>query len=337
MSKDPEPAGQLDAGIVSRHFHSLSAGMGEFSKLVIVGTGAIGGYYGARLARSGADVHFLARSDYAAISERGLKVTSPEEAWGLYPVQAYKTPQDIGPADLVIISLKATANGALGSLLPPLLHERTAILTLENGLGSDELLAQHFGKERVIGGLCFIAVNRTAPGELVCMHPGSISFAEYDRPAGPRLAELAGLFAAAGIEANTSDRLAELRWRKLVWNIPFNGLAIAAGGVTTDRILSDAGLEGEVRALMSEVIGAAAKLGYSIPLSFIDHQVEITRPIGPYKPSSLIDYLAGREVEVEAIWGEPLRRAQAAGAEMPRLARLYERLKVLTAKQAPLA
>lgn len=308
--------------------------MGDFSKLAIVGTGAIGGYYGARLAKGGANVHFLARSDYAIIRDRGISVTLPDQTWRLYPVQAYERPEAIGTVDVVIISLKATANGALAALLPPLLHERTAILTLENGLGSDELLAQHFGEHRVIGGLCFIAVNRIAPGELVCIHPGSISLAEYGRPASPRLAELSHLFSAAGIQVNTSDRLAELRWRKLVWNIPFNGLAIAAGGVTTDRILSEATLEGEVRALMAEVIAAASKFGYHIPASFIDHQVAITRPMGPYKPSSLIDYLAGREVEVEAIWGEPLRRAQAAGAEMPRLAQLYEQLKFLTSKRS---
>jgi len=309
--------------------------MSEFSKIVIVGTGAIGGYYGARLARSGVDVRFLARSDSAALHERGLHVTLPDQAWRVYPINVYTASADIGSADLVVVSLKATANGALGELLPPLLHERTAILTLENGLGSDELLARQFGEERVIGGLCFIAVNRTAPGEIHCIHPGSISLAEFGRPATPRLVELAGLFLGAGVQANTSDNLAELRWKKLVWNIPFNGLSIAAGGVTTDRILKDEGLEAEVRALMAEVIGAAAKLGHKIPLSFIDHQVQITRPMGPYKPSSLIDYLAGREVEVEAIWGEPLRRAQAAGAEMPRLAALYERLKTLTSKETP--
>ena len=306
--------------------------MGEFSKIAIVGTGAVGGYYGARLARSGADVRFLVRSDYAAVSERGLRVTLPDEAWTLYPVKSYVTAEDIGPVDLVVISLKATANGMLGSLLPPLLREGTAILTLENGLGCDELLAREFGEDRVIGGLCFIAVNRTAPGEIRCIHPGSISLAEYGRPVTPRLVELAELFLSAGVRAVTHDDLAELRWKKLVWNIPFNGLSIAAGGVTTDRILSDGLIEAEVRALMAEVIGAAAKFGYKIPLSFIDHQVATTRPIGPYQPSSLVDYLAGREVEVEAIWGEPLRRAQAVGAEMPRLEKLYNRLKELTAR-----
>lgn len=306
--------------------------MTEFSKIAIVGTGAIGGYYGARLAKSGADVRFLVRSDYTQLRERGLRLTLPNEAWTLYPVNVYTEAVEIGPVDLVIVSLKATANGVLERLLPPLLHERTTLLTLENGLGSDELLAEKFGAKRVIGGLCFIAVNRTGPGEIRCIHPGSISFAEYGRSAGPRLNQLVALFSRAGVQAALSDHLAELRWRKLVWNIPFNGLAIIAGGVTTDQILGEKGLEPEVRVLMAEVISAASKFGYIIPNNFIDHQVQLTLRMGPYKPSSLIDYLAGREVEVEAIWGEPLRRARAAGAEMPQLEKLYQRLTDLTVK-----
>jgi 2-dehydropantoate 2-reductase len=141
---------------------------------------------------------------------------------------------------------------------------------------------------------------------------------------------VAELFTRAGVRCQVNDRLAWLRWKKLVWNVPFNGLSIAAGGVTTDQILAEPALEAEVRALMQEIIGAAGRLGFDIPVSFIDQQIEHTRPMGPYKPSSLIDYLAGRAVEVESIWGEPLRRAQAAGAAVPKLALLYALLVRLT-------
>lgn len=301
-----------------------------FSKIGIVGAGAIGGYYGALLARAGYDVHFLVRSDLAVVREHGLSVKRPNDEFRLYPVHAHGTAEEMGPCDLVIIALKATGNDALNRILPPLLHERTALLTLENGLGSDEFLADRFGAERVIGGLCFICVNRTAPGAIWCMQPGSLSLAEFGRPVGDRLKELAAMFTRAGVKCSVSDDLADVRWKKLVWNVPFNGLSIAAGGITTDRILAQPDLEGEVRALMREIIDAAAKLGHAIPLSFIDRQIEATRPMGPYKPSSLIDFLARKEVEVEAIWGEPLRRAEAAGASMPRLRMLYALLRSLT-------
>lgn len=293
-----------------------------FARIAVVGAGAVGGYYGARLARAGADVHFLMRRDLAAVRTRGLHVRTPDDDFRITAVQAAATTAAIGPCDLVVVALKATANDALPDLLPPLLHAETAILTLQNGLGSDELLAAAFGAERVIGGLCFICVNRLAPGEIHCTQPGTLSLAEFRRPAGPRVRALAGLFAAAGVRTTVGDDLDELRWRKLVWNVPFNGLAIAAGGVTTDRILADPALEAEARALMHEVIAAAAQLGHAIPERFVEANIAATREMGAYRPSSLIDYLEGRDVEVEAIWGEPLRRARAAGAAVPHLEHL---------------
>ena len=270
------------------------------------------------------------RSDLEAVRARGLRIKQPSGEFVLQDVQAEDAPERIGPCDLVIVALKTTANGRLKELIEPLLHERTAILTLQNGLGSDEELARLFGAERVMGGLCFICVNRTAPGEILCIEPGSVSLGEFGRPVSARLKEVAGMFVRAGVQCHTGDNLAALRWRKLVWNVPFNGLSIAAGGVTTDQILAEPALEGEVRALMREVIEAARLFGHEFPLSLIDQQIEHTRPMGPYKPSSLIDFLAGRAVEVESIWGEPLRRALAAGAAVPKLALLYALLVRLT-------
>ncbi|OAM88740.1 2-dehydropantoate 2-reductase [Termitidicoccus mucosus] len=304
-----------------------------FSKIAIVGAGAIGCYYGARLARAGGDVRFLIRSDLARVRERGLRVKTPDEEIVLPGVHAAGTPEEIGPCDLVLVALKTTANAALGRLLGPLVHGRTTIVTLQNGLGSDEELARLFGAERVAGGLCFIGVNRVAPGEIVCLTPGSVSFGEFQRPAGGRVRALADMFSRAGVRTIVSDNLAELRWKKLVWNVPFNGLAIAAGGVTTDVLTGDEELLAAARALMLEIVAAArAVTGCEIPPQFVEKQIEVTKAMGPYKPSSLIDFLEGREVEVESIWGEPLRRARAAGVDAPRLAMLYALVRRLAAR-----
>ena len=164
----------------------------------------------------------------------------------------------------------------------------------------------------------------------MCIQPGSLAVGELGRPVSERLRAVVELFLNSGVQCVAGESLAALRWRKLVWNVPFNGLSIAAGGITTDRILAEPALEREVRALMAEVIGAASRLGFAMPEGLIEQQVELTRPMGPYRPSSLIDWQAGREVEVEAIWGEPLRRAQAAGLAMPKLGMLYALLRRLT-------
>ncbi|MDX2185296.1 MAG: 2-dehydropantoate 2-reductase [Opitutaceae bacterium] len=295
-------------------------------RIAIVGSGALGCYYGARLTQAGADVSFLMRSDLAAVRAKGLSVKWPKGEAHLHPAKAFGSPEEIGPVDLVIVALKTTAEADYEHLVRPLLGPATGILTLQNGLGADAAFAQLFGEERVMGALCFICVNRLAPGIVECFRTGSIAFGEFQRPISARIREIEALFRSAGIHTELGDDLAQLRWRKLVWNVPFNGLSIAAGGITTDKILADPDLEREVRALMDEIVRTAAALGHTLPADIIEVNVERTRPMGPYKPSSLIDYLAGREVEVESIWGEPLRAAKAAGVATPRLAALYQKL-----------
>lgn len=298
------------------------------NSIAIVGAGAIGSYYGARLALSGADVRFLVRSDHAAWQARGLTLREKDATRHLPHVVAATDPHHIGPVDLVIVALKSTANAALAQLLPPLVGARTAVLSLQNGLGNEEEIAAIVGGERVLGGLCYIAVTRVVPGELACFHtPGAITFGEYARPAGERVRSVARLFGRFGVVTRVLDDLAAARWQKLVWNVPFNGLAIVGGGIATDQILATPALAVQVRPLMDEVAAAGRHFGYAISEEFIQGQSDVTPPLGAYRPSSLVDFLAGREVELEAIWGEPLRRAQAAGLAMPRLAALYEELK----------
>jgi 2-dehydropantoate 2-reductase len=302
-------------------------------RIAIVGAGAIGTFYGARLALAGADVHFFVRSGLAEMRTRGITLREGSVVQTLPAARTavYISTEEIGPVDVAIITLKNTANDRLATLLPPLLGPQTIILTLQNGLGADELLAALFGRERVVGGLAFIAAVREVPGDIRIYTPGYVTLGEFTGPASERVRRLVALFQRAGVKCEAVDDLAEARWRKLVWNVPYNGLTIAAGGVSTDRILGSPEWEREARALIDEVVGAAARFGYVIPADFIAEQFAHTRRMGAYQPSSLIDYLAGREVEVEAIWGEPLRRAQAAGIAMPHLEKLYTRLKQLTA------
>jgi 2-dehydropantoate 2-reductase len=303
------------------------------ASIAVVGAGAIGSYYGARLALAGTDVRFLLRGDLAHVRAHGLTLREKDARRHLAPVAAFATTAEIGPVDLVIVALKTTANPELSGLLPPLLDAGTTVLTLQNGLGNEELIARIAGADRVCGGLCYIGVTREAPGEIVGYHtPGRMTLGEWQGPASPRLRAIAELFAGAGVTVRVVDSLAEARWQKLIWNVPFNGLAIARGGITTDRLLADPAIAAEVRPLMDEIALAARHFGYAVPEEFIQAQIDVTPTMGAYQPSSLVDFLAGREVEVEAIWGEPLRRAQAAGLDLPRLAALVAELRRLTGR-----
>lgn len=287
----------------------------------------MGSYYGGRLAQHGGQVTFLLRSDFEAVMRHGLRIDSVHGDFTLPRVAAAHTPGEIGPVDLVIVAWKATSNHLLPRILPPLLHADTQVLTLQNGLGNCEAIAALTGPERVLGGLCFVCINRLAPGHIRHTAGGRVAIGEWQPDDRGRATEIARRFKAAGIPAEATPSLADAQWQKLVWNVPFNGLAIAEGGVTTDVLLADPAIEAEIRALMLEVVTAARALGLDLSEKLIDFNVERTRPMGPYRPSSMIDFLTGKEVELAPIWEEPLRRAAAAGVPMPHLARLLDRIR----------
>ena len=305
-----------------------------FSSIAIVGSGAIGLYYGGRLAEAGHDVRFLLRSDYDAITADGLRCESVHGDFHLHPVQAFRSAAEIGPVDLVIVAWKATSNFLLESVLPPLLHENTQVVTLQNGLGNCESIAAITGADRVLGALCFVCINRLSPGFIHHSAGGRMAIGEFSAGMPSRAAALAAMFAAAKVETVIENNVEETVWKKLIWNVPFNGLAIAEGGKTTDALLADPAIVAEIRALMEEVVAAASARGFCLDPKLIDWNIDRTRPMGPYRPSSLIDWQEGREVEIDAIWAEPLRRAKAAGLTLPHWENLLERIRNACATNA---
>lgn len=299
-------------------------------RIAVVGAGAIGGYYGGKLAYFGRDVHFLMRGDLREVRRFGLRLRGKTENVRLAKVNCYRSTGEIGPCDLVFIALKTTSNQDLLQLIPPLLKDDTMLLTLQNGLGNEEFLAEHFGAERVLGGLCFICLHRASPGVIEQFDSGGrLVLGEYDRYPAARTHDVAWEFKRSGVVCTVAENLALERWRKLVWNIPFNGLAITSGGIDTGAILARDELRAAALALMDEVIAAANRCGHALPTSVALQQMKRTETMGAYKPSTLIDFEMGKPLEIEAIWGEPLRRAIAAGAEMPHLETLYRQLKAL--------
>ncbi len=316
-------------------------------KTAIVGCGALGGYYGAKLCRDGQETHFLLRSDYEIVRRRGVFIRSAEGDFHVNPKCA-RTPEEIGPCDLVLIGLKTTANDQFARLLSPLVGPQTAILTLQNGLGNEDQLAALFGAERILGGLCFVCLNRVAPGVIQHVAHGKIILGEFQRAPESRTHAIASLFQRAGVPCDVTDNLARAHWEKLVWNIPFNGLGVAGAAgyeavrtgrgppnaalspcLTTDFLLSDPHWEQLVRELMAEVIHSARALGLNIPDDVAEKQIARTRTMGAYQASTLIDFERRQPLELESLFLEPLRQARAAGVATPRLAALCAVLTVL--------
>ena len=298
-------------------------------RIAIVGAGAVGTYYGAKLAYVGSDVHFLIRGDLTEVHRNGIFVRGEGENFRVTKIRCYNSTKQIGPCDLVIIAVKATSNPELLELVPPLLHEQTMLLTLQNGLGNEEFLARHFGEGRVLGGLCFIAVDRHSQTEVERYDYGLVILGEFERPAQPRTRQIAAEFTRARVKCSVTDEVALERWRKLIWNIPFNGLSIVAGGVDTATIVRDKNLRQLTLDLMNEVIAAANKCGHGLPNDAWLEHMKRTDSMTGYKPSTLQDWETGKPLEIEAIWGEAVRRATVAGAKMPRIEMLYGLLKTM--------
>ncbi len=283
-------------------------------KIAVVGCGALGSYYGALLCRRGHEVHFLLRSDYDAVRENGVVVESLEETFRVRPHCA-RSAHEVGPVDLVMIGLKSTANHILPITLPPLVGSNTAILTMQNGLGNEDAAAKIVGGEKILGGVCFVCLNRIAPGRIVHLAHGAVIVGEFGRPGSDRTQRMAVLIADSGVKCRVAANLLQARWEKLVWNIPFNGLGVAGGagyyavvsgqippGTTlqkclpTDALLSDSRWEKLVRELMLETIAAARAQGFDVPESAADRQIERTRSMGAYSASTLVDFEHGREL-----------------------------------------
>ena len=302
-------------------------------RIGIVGSGALGLYYGSLLQKSGEDVHFLMGRDYRAVCSDGLKIFSVNGDFHLTKVACYRTVEEIGPVDLVIIGLKTFANQVLADLVRPLLGPETAVLTLQNGLGNEELLAEAFGSERVLGGVAFLCSNRGEPGTVHHLGEGRIRLGEFAGGLSDRSRLLAEMFVRAGVPCEAVSDLRRARWEKLVWNIPFNGLsALLKKDVTL--ILAHPETRELVRQLMLETISGANAQPLEEPIdaeAYSSGMISFTDKMDHYRPSMMIDRFEGRSLELEAIYGIPLRQAAEAGVDMPRI----EMLKALLAIGEP--
>lgn len=299
-------------------------------RYAILGTGAIGGYYGACLQRAGADVHFLLRSDFDVVQQQGLRIDSPEGNFVLPQVHAYQDVSTMPACDVVVVALKTTQNHYLPQLLPGVLKQDGVVVLLQNGLNGEPRVAEIVGSDRVIGGLCFICSNKVGSGHIRHLDYKAIALGEYASDYEPkgitkRLEAIAHDFEQAGVPIQLTPDLMQARWRKLLWNIPFNGLSVVLDAFT-DAMIGHPAILTLVEDLMWEVVAIAAAYGRKLTRADIDTMISETEAMQPYRTSMKIDYDSKRPLEVEAIVGCPLQMAQAKGIPAPKLAMLYQQL-----------
>ncbi|WP_170929761.1 putative 2-dehydropantoate 2-reductase [Pseudomonas sp. B26(2017)] len=309
--------------------------MGAVNKPVVgvIGTGAIGGFYGVMLARAGFDVHFLLRSEFSTVAERGLQVDSAVHgALTLNPVQAYSSAEDMPPCDWLLVGAKTTSNAGLAPSIIQAAKPDAKVLLLQNGLDvEDSLRALLPDSLHLLGGLCLICVHREGPGQVTHQALGAVNVGYHSGPAPDEAARMAiveegaGLFRAAGLDSQAMPNLHQARWQKLVWNIPYNGLSVLLGAGTTP-LMADTDSRALIQALMAEVVQGAKACGHDMPPGYAEYLFMMTEKMPDYWPSMYHDFLHKRPLELEAIYARPLAAAKAAGCELPRIESLYRTL-----------
>lgn len=298
----------------------------------IIGVGAIGGYYGCKLAYSGQEVHFLSHSDYEFVKERGMQVDSCDGSFHLKQVNVYQYPKDMPKCDVVIVGLKTTNNHLLSELLPPLLHEHTVVVLIQNGIGVEADVQQMFPDVQLIAGLAFICSAKTEPGRVNHQCYGSINLGNYSCKDERLFSAILNDFTNAGIQAG-SVPYEEARWKKAVWNMPFNGMTVALN-TRTDLLLKQPATRQLIRDLMMEVIEAAHHLGVTgLDEAFADKMIQMTDEMTPYSPSMKLDFDFHRPMEIYYLYTRPIQIAREAGFSMPKLEMLEAELRFLTEKE----
>ncbi|MBR4920907.1 MAG: 2-dehydropantoate 2-reductase [Prevotella sp.] len=290
----------------------------------VIGTGAIGGFYGGRLMKAGRKVRFLLHSDYEYVRDNGLQIDSCDGDFHLDGVEAYNDTRQMPKADVVLVGLKSINNHLLKDMLTPVIDTQTTVVLIQNGIGLEEDLQAQFPDLQIVAGLAFICSGKVGPGHISHQCYGSINLGNYSCPEA-RFHQILTDFQEAGIEAAEVPYL-EARWRKAVWNMPFNGMTVALN-TSTDKLLKNLSTRQLIYEQMMEVIGAANALGISALTSeFADKMMAMTDAMVPYSPSMKLDFDFHRPMEIPYLYTRPIAEAKKVGFDMPKLAMLEAEL-----------
>lgn len=297
-------------------------------RYAVIGTGAIGGYYGGQLMRAGNEVTFLLHTDYEYVKENGLQIDSCNGSFHLDNVNAYRSTADMPKVDVVLVCLKSTREHLLKEMLPPLIKNNPLVVLIQNGIGLEDDLQAEFPELQIAAGLAFICSGKVGPGHIDHQCYGSINIGNFSCHDESLMTHFVEELRVAGIEANPVEYL-EARWKKAVWNMPFNGMTVALN-TTTDKLLENPSTRQLIRDQMMEVVGASKALGVKgIDETFVEKMIQMTDEMTPYKPSMKLDYDFHRPMEIDYLYTKGIHQAKEAGYTMHKLEMLEQELRFL--------
>lgn len=303
---------------------------------VVFGAGGVGSFFGGLLARAGADIRFVARgSQLEALRRDGIHIDSATLGTLHVPdVRVTDNARDIEVVNLVLVAVKAQQTADILDALAELVGPATTIVTLQNGVESDEVIAERFGRDRVLPAVVYVGATVDRPGHVSHVAAGTIT---VGAPAGvdrARVEAVRDLLATTGMPVRIADDIQHERWRKLLWNAGFNMVSAVTGRdpAVLVRVPESRALLLDV---MKEVVAVARAQGIALTDADADEQIAWTERAGSIRTSTMVDRERGREMEVDALIGVVVRRGAQLGVPTPRSATLLGLLKAIEASLDP--
>ncbi len=307
--------------------------MTERRNILVVGTGAVGSFYGGSLSKAGASVSVLSRSDFSVVKEKGIGIKSVTGDFHFSPRQVVRSASEYGDTpDYILVATKALPGIDVRELIKDAVKPETSIILLQNGIGIDRAVADSFPDNELIGALAFICAERPEYGRIEHTDFGSIIIGRYPEGSSPKIEELNRMFNESGIKCTIDEKITGSRWRKLVWNAPFNPISVLGGGLDTREMAESPEAMDLSRMVMGEIIGLARLEGYPLPDRIIENTIESTKKMVPFKTSMLQDFENRRPLESEAILGNALRIGMKHNHTMPCTRSLYQVLTIADKK-----
>ncbi len=297
-------------------------------KIAVLGTGAVGSYFGAKLARAGLDVTFISRGEgLKALREKGLKVKSFQGDFELAHVKATENPGEIGPVDLLLFCIKSyDTESALQQALP-MIGGKALVLSLQNGVDNTEKIGAVIGNDRVFPAVVSIGAEMESPGVMRHTSLGRIEFGRADGKLTAEVKAVEELFKKAEVDVRVSENIVKAQWKKLIWNAAFNPVSVLTGA-TLGQMLECPETRDLLHGMMVEGAAVAEKLGFPMEPDFIEKNMKLHPSLREFKTSMLQDYLKGKKIELEAIGGIVPKKGKSLGVLTPVSGSVYALLKL---------
>ncbi len=285
-------------------------------QILVVGAGSVGGFFGARLAKHHSNVSFLLRAKtLAAVQQNGLTIRSAEGTFTIRP-QAASDPRELPRPDLIVLGVKAYDLDEVLNQIEPVLTEQTVLLTLQNGIDTEDRLLAQLQRDCVVGGVAYIYSKIAAPGVIDHYKKGAVAIGELMGYESERLLAIRDLFTAAGIPCHLSKDIRRSKWEKMCWNCVFNPVTVLIDDHVA-KALDHPEMTGVMRQIVGEVAAVSAAMKVPLPLDMPERVVKATQEIRDIHTSMYDDWKAGRPTEIDSLNGFIVKKGREFGIPTP--------------------